>query len=135
AKHRMSSNLEIAKQYLKTLEDGSATSQLGDIFASDFVQIEFPNRLNPNGGKSDLQTMRTRFGQGKKVITQQSYAIQNIVESENTIALEVLWTATIAIPLGTLAAGSQMTAHFAVFLDFRDGKIIAQRNYDCFEPW
>jgi len=24
-----------------------------------------------------------------------------------------------------------MKAYFSVFLDFRDGKIIKQRNYDC----
>jgi hypothetical protein len=24
---------------------------------------------------------------------------------------------------------------FAVFLEFRDGRIARQRNYDCFEPW
>jgi hypothetical protein len=26
-----------------------------------------------------------------------------------------------------------MKAFFAVFLEFREGKIIRQRNYDCFE--
>jgi ketosteroid isomerase-like protein len=26
-----------------------------------------------------------------------------------------------------------LRAHIAAFLDFRDGKIIAQRNYDCYE--
>ncbi len=29
----------------------------------------------------------------------------------------------------------QMKAYFSVFLDFRDGKIIKQRNYDCYEAW
>jgi len=28
-----------------------------------------------------------------------------------------------------------MKAYFSVFLDFRDGKIIKQRNYDCYEAW
>jgi hypothetical protein len=28
-----------------------------------------------------------------------------------------------------------MRARFAVFLDYRDGMIVQQRNYDCFEPW
>ena len=41
----------------------------------------------------------------------------------------------LAIPLGTLPAGGEMRARFAVFLQFRDGKIVSQRNYDCFEPW
>ncbi len=53
----------------------------------------------------------------------------------NVVALEVLWTGTLAVALGTLPVGGQMRAHFAMFLEFRDGKIVAQRNYDCFEPW
>jgi ketosteroid isomerase-like protein len=129
------SNLEIAKHSLKSLEDGSVSSSVTDFFAPEFVQIEYPNRLNPNGGKSDLQTMLTRFEQGKKTVTWQTYDIQSMVESGNTFALQVLWTAMRAVPVGTLAAGSPMTAHFAVFLEFRDGKLVAQRNYDCFEPW
>ena len=32
-------------------------------------------------------------------------------------------------------AGSVMRARFAQFFEFRDGKIVAQRNYDCFYPW
>jgi ketosteroid isomerase-like protein len=37
--------------------------------------------------------------------------------------------------LRTALAGGQMRARFAAFLQFRDGKIVAQRNYDCFKPW
>jgi ketosteroid isomerase-like protein len=51
------------------------------------------------------------------------------------VALEVLWTGNLAISYGTLKEGSQMRAHVAVFLEFRDGKIVNQRNYDCFDPW
>ena len=28
-----------------------------------------------------------------------------------------------------------MRARFGVFIQLRDGKIAAQRNYDCFDPW
>jgi len=28
-----------------------------------------------------------------------------------------------------------MTAHFDVFLTFRNGRICRQHNYDCFEPF
>ena len=51
------------------------------------------------------------------------------------VALEVLWTGTLAVPFGSLAVGDNMRAHFAVFIQLRDGKIVAQRNYDCFDPW
>jgi len=30
---------------------------------------------------------------------------------------------------------SQMRDHSAVFLQFRNGRIASQRQYDCFEPW
>lgn len=32
-------------------------------------------------------------------------------------------------------AGQVLRARFGVFLDFRDGRIVRQRNYDCFDPW
>jgi ketosteroid isomerase-like protein len=41
----------------------------------------------------------------------------------------------LGVPVGALTPGAEMRAHFAVFLDFRDGKIVRQRNYDCFEPF
>ncbi|MCW5880063.1 MAG: hypothetical protein KIS91_03900 [Anaerolineae bacterium] len=47
--------------------------------------------------------------------------------------MEVLWTGILAIPVGSIPVGGEMRAHFAVFIDFRDGKIVRQHNYDCFE--
>ena len=50
------------------------------------------------------------------------------------VALEVLWRAELAGPLGKFPAGAELTAHSAIFLEFRHGRIVAQRNYDCFLP-
>ena len=49
--------------------------------------------------------------------------------------LEVLWVGVLKVPVGSLEAGAEMRAHFAVFLEFRDGLIYRQRNYDGFEPF
>jgi len=38
-------------------------------------------------------------------------------------------------PFDSLPAGGTMRAHVAIFLEFRNGKIVAQRHYDCYEPW
>jgi len=128
-------NLEIAKQYLAAIEQGVETEKMADFFSADFVQEEFPNRLTPTGVKRDLTTILEANKRGKKLMSSQRYEIKNAVASGDFVALEVLWTGTLAVAFGSIPEGGQMRAHFAVFLEFRDGKIVAQRNYDCFEPW
>jgi len=49
--------------------------------------------------------------------------------------VEARWTGVLAVTVGTLAAGVEMKASFAMFFRFRDGRIAMQRNYDCFEAW
>jgi len=63
------------------------------------------------------------------------YKIKNEIAEHERVALEVAWVGTLAVPLGSVPAGGQLKAFFAVFLEFREGKIIRQRNYDCFEAW
>ncbi|WP_328841277.1 hypothetical protein [Streptomyces europaeiscabiei] len=58
---------------------------------------------------------------------------QNAVAADAQVALEVTWSGTLAVSLGDLTAGQVLRARIAAFLEFRDGKIIAQRNYDCYE--
>jgi len=128
-------NLAFAHEYLAALENGEAGDALRRFFTSDFVQIEYPNALNPKGQRSDLAEVVTRSEKGRQILRSQRYAIENAVASDDSVALEVEWTGVLAIPLAGLPAGGEMHAHFGVFLDFRDGKIARQRNYDCFEPW
>jgi ketosteroid isomerase-like protein len=129
------SNLEIARDYLRAIEKGATGDALTRFFAPDVTHEEFPNRLSPRGSRNDLAAMLMGAERGQKVVSSQHYEIQREMESGNRVALEVIWTGTLAVPMATLAAGAEMRAHFAVFLDFRDGQIAAQRNYDCFDPW
>lgn len=131
----MDRNLETAKRYLSAIEQGIACKQMAEFFSPEVIQEEFPNRLVPTGAKRDLAALLDGCERGKKVISSQQYEIKNAMAGANVVALEVLWTGTLAVALGALPVGGQMRAHFAMFLEFRDGKIVAQRNYDCFEPW
>jgi ketosteroid isomerase-like protein len=129
------SNATIIRSYLAALEAGALREDLARFFTSDAEQVELPNRLNPSGGKSDLPTVLRRAEQGKQLLQRQSYEVRSMLELGNHIAVEARWSAVLAVPLGTLAAGSTMSAHFAMFFEMRDGRICLQRNYDCFEPW
>jgi ketosteroid isomerase-like protein len=127
--------LTIAKNYLKALKQGKTGKDLAIFFHEDVTQVEMPNRLNTNGTTSDLTTLLERAEQGKKLLKSQDYQIKNAFVHENTVVMELDWSGILNVHIGTLNAGQTMKAHFAMFIDFKDGKIIHQRNYDCFEPF
>ena len=130
-----SKNLDLAKWYLGAIESGAAGDELAGFFAPDVVQEEFPNRLLPQGARRDLAAILDSAERGRKVVSSQSYRILHAISNGDDVALEVEWIGTVAVPIGELPAGGKMRARFAVFLKIRDGKIVAQRNYDCFDPW
>ena len=130
-----SSNLETARRYLDAVGRGVAFDELATFFTFDVVQEEFPNRITPNGARRDLAAIREAADRGRAAMRGQRYDVLSAVANGATVALEVKWTGTLAVPFGTLRPGDEMTARLAMFLEFRDGKIARQRNYDCFDPW
>jgi ketosteroid isomerase-like protein len=126
--------LRLAREYLESI---GRTDELGGLrfFADDVVQVEFPNRLLPNGATRDLAALREAAERGRKVMTAQRFEVVTAIASGEQVAVEALWTGTLAVPLGNIPAGGQMRARFAIFLTYRDGKIVRQHNYDCFDPW
>ena len=100
-------NLETVRRYLKAIQDGDANCVLG-LFAPDAVLEELPNRIYPKGLRSSVSQIPEAFEKGRKIFSRQTYEVTNAVTTGETVALEVLWTGTLAIPFGTLAAGSQM---------------------------
>jgi hypothetical protein len=128
----MSSRLEIARAYLKAIEENKSVRAF---FTDDAIQEEFPNRLNPSGGRSDLAEMAARAERGKAMVRWQRYDVVNAFESGATVILEVNWSAAYNIALGSLQPGEAMKARFAVFLEFEGERIRRQRNYDCFDPF
>lgn len=127
--------LSIVELYLRDLENGMSGVALNKYYAENVQQTEYPNRLVPNGITRDLAMLRDGSEKGKHVLSKQKLDIVKAYESGNTVIIEALWTGTLALPIGQIPIGGQMKAHFAQFYEFENGKIIRQRNYDCFEPF
>ena len=130
-----SDNLALVRRYLAAVASGATGDTLAAFYAPDVVQEEFPNRLMANGARRDLAAILEAAVRGQSVMTSQGFDVLNAVVHGDQVALEVQWIGTLAIAFGTLPAGGQMRARFAQFFELRAGKIVAQRNYDCFEPW
>jgi ketosteroid isomerase-like protein len=128
-------NLRIVREYLEAVEHTATGEALARFYTEDAIQVELPNRLNPNGGRSDLATLLKRAEQVPNLLRRQTFEVHSALAEGSIVAVEATWNGVLAVPFGTLAAGATMKAHFAIFFELRAGRICAQRNYDCFEPW
>ncbi len=124
----------LARRFVEAVSRG-ADDEVRALLADDVLQEEFPNRLLPAGATRDLAGIREAGERGKRGLTRQHFEVLNVIASGPNVALEARWTGTLAVPLGTLPAGGEMRARFAIFFEFRGAKIWCLRNYDCFEPW
>ncbi|MCA6092400.1 nuclear transport factor 2 family protein [Streptomyces sp. SCA3-4] len=126
-------NVEAAVRYHEAVSRGATGEELARFFHEEAVQEEFPNALFPDGVRRRLPDVLRAAERGREVVAHQRFEVHNAVAAGDQVALEVTWTGTLAVPLGGLPAGHVLRARIAVFLEFRDGKIWAQRNYDCYE--
>lgn len=116
------------------IERGDRESLLA-LYAEDAVQIEHPNRLKPKGDRRAPAKMAEDLARGKQILRTERYEIVNAVVSEDRVAVQIEWTSVLAVPIGALAAGDQMRSFSGIFLRFREGRVVEQHNYDCFEDF
>lgn len=126
-------NIDLAVRYHRAVSDGATGPALAAFLAPGFVHHELPNALVPGGAVNGLTGVLAAAERGRSVLAEQTFDVLNAVAAGDHVALEVVWTGTLAVPYGDLPAGHVLRAHIATFLEIRDGRIAAQRNYDCYE--
>lgn len=129
-------NLESVRAFFAAMQNGGEASVLAGFYSEDVIQEEFPNAFLPAGARRNLAELQEAAARGRKAMSSQTFEILNAFAQGPYVAVEAAWSGTLAIPLGEKTpAGSVMRARFAQIFEFRDGKIVGQRNYDCFYPW
>ena len=127
--------LTIAKNYLKALKAGKSGKELAIFFHPDVIQTELPNKLNPKGVTNDLHQILDRVEKSKKLLKTQNFEIYEAVVNEDTVVMQITWTGVVATSVGTISTGQTMKGYFAMFLQFQNGQIIKQTNYNCFDDF
>lgn len=128
-------NLATVRAYLAALSAGAPEGETLAFFAPDVAQIEYPNRIVDAGARRGLAELRAAAVRGRQAVRRQAFTERHAVAQGNHVFVEVLWEGELAVQAGALAPGDTMRAHCAIVLELRDGKIVQQRNYDCFEPF
>ena len=131
----MTTNEKLVLDFLKMLEQRNSSSELLDFYHPEVEQTEFPNTITKNKTIRSLEELIYASEKGKKVLLKEEYEVRSLISVADTVILECVWHGTLAIPIGKIPAGGQMTAYFAQIFEFKDGKIFRQRNYDCFDPF
>jgi ketosteroid isomerase-like protein len=128
------SNMDVIRKYLQAIEafDGEGLRRFAEV---GLVQIEHPNRLYANGQKRSLEEMARDLPRGAALLKRQSYPVETIFGSGDQVVVETRWEGELAVPLKELKAGDKMVAHICMVFTLRDGRIIRQVNYDCYEPF
>jgi ketosteroid isomerase-like protein len=131
---RQTENIEIVKAYFAALD--RSPDSVVEFYHPDVLQEEFPNRFLPNGARRDLLALREAAYRGRKAMASQRFEVLYMFADGDTVVVECEWSGTLAMALGDATpAGSAMKARFAQFFVIDAGKIVGQRNYDCFYPW
>jgi ketosteroid isomerase-like protein len=129
------SRAALARRYIQTVSAASSPDEVAAFFAPDAVMHELPNRIAPHGRRRTLEDLRAAFAMGRTLVRSQVYDVRRVIEMGDDVAVEVEWSGTLARPFQQLPAGYQMKAYIGMFFTFRDGKIVSQRNYDCYPPF
>jgi ketosteroid isomerase-like protein len=125
-------NVELVTRYLHAIAAGEP---FVTFLAPEMVFEELPNRVFPRGARSDVAAMQLAAERGKQLLRSQSYEILGAIADGERVALEVAWTGVLAIGFGTKQPGDALRARCAMIFECRAGKIVAQRNYDCYEEF
>jgi ketosteroid isomerase-like protein len=126
---------QFVRAFLDAIERGEVTGRENDWYTADCLQIEWPNRLAPNGAQRDLAGLRQAAERGRAIVERQRYDVMNVVAYGDKVAVEAIFRATFRIDVLGLKQGEEMVAHFAMFFEMRDGRIHRHTSYDCFLPW
>jgi ketosteroid isomerase-like protein len=128
-------NLELVERYIRVVSDPLAVPEdLSAFLDESVVWREMPNLFAPSGRVSDYALARASFGKGREYLPEQTYVVRHAIASGDTVALELSWEGEVSKPIGPFPAGARLSAHIAIFLRLRDGKIVSQTDYICYEP-
>ncbi len=127
---------EVVERYYATVADLAASPEsLGRLLAKDVTITERPNPITPRGSVRGRKESVTGFESGKTLLSEQEFIVHEILVDNDRAAVRATWRATIGEAAGPLPAGTQLLAHVASFLTVRDGVIVEQESFDCYEPF
>ncbi|NSL89281.1 nuclear transport factor 2 family protein [Chitinophaga solisilvae] len=130
----MDEKLALVYRYFQLLENFSADPvAFAAIFHPNIIQTEYPNQLSAEIKQRNFEIMLESMATNKQILKAQHFTVVKAIQNGNTLVVEAKWTGEIGVDAGKFRRGQIMNAFICTVIEFRDGKIYRQRNYDCYE--
>jgi ketosteroid isomerase-like protein len=127
-------NVAAVRAYIDAVEKLDV-ERAGAFIDPAIVQTEYPNKLYAKGQVRGAEQMMKDLPRARQVLRSQRYPIETIFGAGDKVVVETRWEGVINVPLGRLQPGDAMVAHICMVFTLKDGKIVAQKNYDCYEDF
>ena len=127
-------NVAIVRELIGAIERFDV-ERVGALYHPDGVQTEYPNRLYAKGQVRTRETLLRDLPRGAALLAGQRYEIESIFGAGDQVAVETRWQGELKVPVGNLKPGESMVAHICMLFSVKDGRVIAQKNYDCYEEF
>jgi len=104
------------------------------VLAAEFTQKEFPSPSNPKGSTLNAAELLKKISEMRSQLSAQHFEITNHVESDNQVAVEVVWTGLLSSSQRSFKRGQNIKSYLCMIFEFSGEKILLQKIYDSHEP-
>lgn len=118
--------------YVRTLEAGGGAAGIRSFLSEDFVLVEAPHLLAPEGTTRNLEQVLAGADQSAQVVVGQKFEISRTTCEAGRVVVEADWSATSLMDLKYWDSGETIRARTSSVFEVRNGLIISQHSYDCY---
>lgn len=131
-----SANVQAFLQFLSLIEKLEDNAALYEAFLHPDIQfIEYPNPVNKQGQTRGLQDFFEGMKLAKTTLLEQRYDIIEVLEAGDKLVIECRWSGTMAKEAGSQEEGQKLLAYICMIIICKEGKIVSQRSYNCYEAF
>src|SRR6201991_1804402 len=107
----MSAKTDLLLDLYAAISAGATNEGLTKFWHPEAEQVEYPSLMRPMGHRRSLEEMREGAELGARMIRHQVFDVHHVVEQGDHVAVQLTWTAVLAIDVGGLSAGSRLVSH------------------------
>jgi limonene-1,2-epoxide hydrolase len=118
--------------FIRILEAGGGGEDIRPFLSEEFVLVEAPHLLAPDGSTRTLEQVLAGADQSAQVVSGQKFDIRRTTCEAGRVVVEADWSATSLMDLKYWDAGEMIRARTSSVFEVRDGRIASQDSYDCY---